>query len=180
MIDVVPDSSFYICFLDDIEAPQILERLLICPEYNYFTGDVISEEIEKSKNFPSLEKIFHKMVTRFDYFDYGEIMRPLFSREQINKGENEVIVIIYILNKLNREYVGIIDEITARNFVSKNFPDMFENITGTLGFLRISTTDRKIISKEECISVLMRIRASKFRVDVKLIDKVQGEITGCK
>ena len=55
------------------------------------------------------QKIFQK-IEMFSYYEYGEILRPLFSEEEMKKGEQEVIVISYILNFKKEHFIAILDD----------------------------------------------------------------------
>ena len=47
---LIPDSSFYICFLDDIKKPEFLKKIIQNSNFNIFTGKIIKDEIKKSND----------------------------------------------------------------------------------------------------------------------------------
>lgn len=47
--EIIADSSFYICFLDDINMPEMLTRLI--SKFDFIITPTIVKEIEISKNY---------------------------------------------------------------------------------------------------------------------------------
>lgn len=85
---IVPDSSFYICFLKDINEPRYLMRILDYKSFNFLTGRKILDEVKRiTSNHQCVEEI-EKKVRIFEYADYGEILRPFISMEEIKMGEH--------------------------------------------------------------------------------------------
>lgn len=175
-VNIIPDSSFYICFLDDIKKPDYLLKIIKCDKFKFFTGFIIKEEIEKSSYYSKIEKIINLKIQIFKYYDYGEILRPFFSIEEIKEGEHEVIVISYILYLRDINFIAIIDDTTPRNFIQNNFPEIFKCIEWTINFLKKCNTDYKLYSKEEIISILQLIQNSKFRVKKEIVENVIKQI----
>jgi len=101
-VNVVPDSSFYICFLDDINAPHYLLQLLNARIFKFILGKIIKTEIEKSPNYKSIEKTIDSRVEIFEYYNYGEILRPFFSLEEIKKETTRLLLslMFYIFSTL--------------------------------------------------------------------------------
>lgn len=173
---IVPDSSFYICFLDDIKKPAHLIRIFKSKRLEFMIGPLIKREIKKSLNYPKIEPRIKSHVKIFTYYRYGEILRPVFSIEEMNKGEHEVVAVAYILNFLQVEFLAILDEEKMKNFIKSSFPQISAKITGTVGFIGLCCCDFKIFTKAEGISILYSIRSSKFRVDDKILDKTAAKI----
>jgi len=163
VIIIIPNSSFYLCFLDDIMAPQYLVRILNHEYFDFVTGKIILEEIERK-------------VRVFEYLNYGEILRPFFSIEEIKKGEHEVIAISCILYILEINFLAIIDDDQAIKFLKRNFPRTEHKITRTVGFME-ECYRRKIFSKEETINILELIKKSKFRVKKAIIEDIIKRIS---
>lgn len=176
---VVPDSSFYICFLDDIKRPDYLLRLLNFGILRFITGRLIKDEIAQSPNYPVLKDQFKVNVDEFEYYNYGEVLRPFFSIKEIKKGEHEVIAIAYILYFLGNQLIVIIDEVQPRKFVERNFPEIFRNLNGTVGFVGNCCCEYGLFSKDEGLNILKLIEHSKFRVDKKIIDEIVVRIERC-
>jgi hypothetical protein len=78
-------------------APQYLVRILNHEYFDFVTGKIILEEIERSPRYMIIKKEIERKVRVFEYLNYGEILRPFFSIEEIKKGEHEVIAISCIL-----------------------------------------------------------------------------------
>jgi len=172
---IVPDSSFYICFLDDINSPQYLMRILNCNLFDFLTGRKILKEISKSPKYQSIRDKIEKKVRIFDYATYGEILKPFISLEEILKGEDEIIAISYILNFLGSNFLVIIDEKDTREFFDRVFPEIKNRRTGTIGFLK-KCCDYGIFSREETISILELIKNSKFRVKKEIIEDAISQL----
>jgi len=90
---IVPNSTFYICFLDDINCPQYLIRILDHEGFEFLTGKKILEEIKKASGYQFVRKNIEEKVRIFEYVAYSEILRPFMSLEEIKKGEDEVFAI---------------------------------------------------------------------------------------
>lgn len=178
-VNVVPDSSFYLCFLDDINAPQYLLQLLNARVFKFFLGKVIKTEIESSSNYKTVEKTIDSRVEIFEYYNYGEILRPFFSLEEIKKGDNEVIVISYVLYFLDLTFITILDDNKPRNFLRRNFPELYRRVVGTIGFIEKCSCQYKIFAKEEAITILNLIKKSKFRIKNEIVNNTIKRIGKC-
>lgn len=179
MIKVIPDSSFYICFIDDINEPEYLIRILSTNAMEFIIGQKIKEEIKKSQNYDAIEILINNHTQSFEYYSYGEILKPFFSVEEIKKGEHEVIAISYVMYQLGIVFIAIIDEDKSRKFVEKNFPELLEKIVGTVGFIALCCCRYKIFSKNECILLLNKIKKSKFRIKNSIIEETVERIRRC-
>jgi len=177
IFNVIPDSSFFICFLDDIKMSIILKRIIT---FNYFTF-ILCEKVKKELlNNSKFKKLFNDLNEHFESFEYStyaEILRPLFAEEEIVKGEHEVIIAAYVYHYvLNQNYIVIIDDIEPRKFIQRNFPEIYGNVVGTLGFIKQSYEVYNIISRDEALNILDAIVNSKFRVSKDVLEKIRGEI----
>lgn len=179
MTKVIPDSSFYICFIDDIKEPKYLIRMLSANAMEFIIGQKIKEEIKKSQNYNAIEILIDNHTQSFEYYKYGEILKPFFSAEEIKKGEHEVIVISYVMYHLGIAFIAIIDEDESRKFVEKNFPELLEKLVGTVGFIALCCCKYKIFSKNECILLLNKIKKSKFRIKNSIIEETVERIRRC-
>jgi hypothetical protein len=83
---IVPNSSFYLCFLDDIESPHYLARILNHERFDFVAGEKILEEVKRSSRYRLVERKVERRVKIFKYLNYGEILRPFFSVEEIERG----------------------------------------------------------------------------------------------
>ena len=175
---LIPDSTFYICYLDDIKKPDILARFIENDRLCFFTGQIICNEIMKSRNYAIIKDNFNKKITMFDYYNYGEILRPLFSQEEIKKGEHEVIVISFIMNTENNDFTAILDDSAPRKFLEINFPKIAKFVEGTVGFTKSCYLKYNILTKEETLIILKLIQKSKFRIEDDIINNAIYEV-GC-
>jgi predicted nucleic acid-binding protein len=169
--EIVPDSSFYYCFVDDVNRPDVLVTLLTYTSFHYVTGPVIDSEVRGCRRFGNIEQAFEANVESFAYYQYGEIIRPLFALDEIKKGEHEVVVISYIFHHQGATYKSIIDEAPTRTFLQRSYPELSRNMNGTIGFLEHCTIDCKLISKGDCITLLEEIKESRFRIEDRIVDE---------
>lgn len=176
-LKIIPDSSFFVFFVDDINMPYILIRIL---KYREFVVILCSKVIEELQNSTKIHDIINDLADRFEYFEYGmyaEILRPLFSVEEIRKGEHEVIVAGYVYHHIRKEkYLLIIDEQGVRKFIRNNFPELCKNCTGTLGFTKKCYKEYKIISRDEILKILDVAGYSKFRINKDILDQIRNEV----
>lgn len=177
ILKVIPDSSFFICFLDDIKMPTVLKRIIT---FNYFTFvlcEKVKKELLKNSEFKKLFNDLNEYFESFEYGTYAEILRPLFAEEEIIKGEHEVIVAAYVYHHvLNQNYIAIIDDAETRKFIQRNFPEILGNVIGTLGFIKQSYKVYNIISKDEALNILGAIENSKFRVSKDVLERIRDDI----
>lgn len=159
--------------------PDYLVRILNNEELRFIAGRIVKSEVGSSPNYESIKSIFESNVSEFRYYEYGEILRPFFSTEEIRKGEHEVIAISYILHFLGIYFIMILDDDQSRKFVEGNFPELARNMMGTVGFVGECCCSYNIFSKEEAITILMLIDKSKFRIRKETIEEIVEKIEGC-
>lgn len=177
-ISIIPDSSFFICFLDDIGKPERLLEIINSSKFSLIIGKMISQEIRKSENFFRISEEIHQKAIVYDYYEYGEAVKVFFSESEIEKGEHEIFVISYIFSLLERPFIAIIDDMDAKKFLKNNIQHP-EFIVGTIGFLELCTCSYKVFIKEVSINILMSIKESKFFVDPMIIDATIEKIRAC-
>jgi predicted nucleic acid-binding protein len=172
---LIADSSFYICFLDCINEPASLIKILDVFQANV-TPKVFSE-INKSKNsYHILNKKDLLTVFKGADINLGEALRPFVSEKELEKGEHEVIVLAYVFYNINIGFFFIIDELSKRKLVEKNLPYLTKNLYGTLGFIGICHSKYNIFNKTESLNLLNKIGCSSFRADKKIIEEVIKKI----
>lgn len=178
MSRVIPDTSFFICFLDDIKNPEPVIRIFNSNKFVLVVGKLVHEEIKKSGNY---YKIKHILISAksYDYTQFGEILRPFMSVEEISKGEHEVIATAYVLNFLGHDLIFILDDDDARTLVLKNLKEIADKMTGTVGFIRLCCCEHEVFNKDEAKSILTMIKNSKFRVKKEIVEKTIEDIEGC-
>lgn len=153
---VSADSSFYICFSDDLRKRSHLETFV----RNYvfhLGGRILSElpvELRNDNRFVSNLRIIQ--------CDYYELIKPFFGRknEHLDDGEYEAIGVGNYLDDLGLLAYLIIDDLRARTFVLRHFPSLGSRMVGTLGFLRDSCCRDQIISPLDALAVIDEIKKS--------------------
>lgn len=178
MMRVIPDTSFFVCFLDDINNPGYIIRIFESNKFILVVGRIVHKEVEKSENYHQIEHILISAES-YDYTQFGEILRPFMSVEEISKGEHEVIATAYVLNFLGYDIIFILDDGDARSFVLRNLNEIADRMTGTVGFIRLCCCEYDVFNKEEAKSILMMIKNSRFRVKKEIVEKTIEDIEGC-
>ena len=178
-IQVIPDSSFYICFIDDIKDHENLIEIIKYDKFNFIIGVIVKDEIVKSPNYNKIEAVMKSDVELFSEINYGEILRPLFSKEELKKGENEVITISFILFDLDYDIITIIDDEEPRKFFINNLTECADKLTGTIGFIGDCVCIHKIFKKDKGMNILIAIKNSKFRITEVIFNEVMNKIREC-
>lgn len=169
---ILADSSFYLCFLDDIIKPDLLKRIV--DVFDFLITPIVFKEVSKSNNFLSIKQ--HQKLFPVLGLNFGEALRPFFSQKQIEKGETEVIEFAYFLYANNKPTVFIIDDKSPRIFVMKNLPSLKNLMKGTVGFVGDCYYKYAIFNKTETSKIVLLIDESKFRVSAEVIKEVLHNI----
>lgn len=169
---IVPDASFYICFFDDIRRPDALIKFVNFPLFRFLTANIILSEFERYKVDTATYGEVVRNLEVFSYHNYGEILRPVLSESEMEKGESEVIAISCILNYQGRAFIAILDDDEPKKMLQRLIPRTNCRIIGTVGFIEICTGDYTIFGTKEAIQLLSQIKSSKFRIKEKIIDEV--------
>lgn len=178
-LKVIPDTSFFVYFLSDVHMPDLLDRLIRNSTYEFVLCKLVKDELRKGGHKDFLTKYWPFMNT-FSYYDISEALRPFFSESEITKGEHEVIVAAYIYHHVEGDrYLAVIDDNDAREYVRKNFPEIFQNVTGTLGFIVKSYCDHEVISYTDAETAIMAGRNSKFRIKEEVLRNLERELIRC-
>ena len=116
MNNIVADASFYICFLNDIDSPQPLMKIL--DSFTAHLSKKLYEEIAKAKNIETILKSRKEKLNIFTEapFELGAVTKPFFSKSEIAKGEHEVVVIAYLYYNAGMRFFLIIDEHGTKKF----------------------------------------------------------------
>ena len=82
---IIADSSFYICFLDDIKKPDYLKHILT--HFRFVIGKIVKKEIARSPMFKKIESIINTVVDNISADEnFDELLKPFFSVKEIEKG----------------------------------------------------------------------------------------------
>jgi predicted nucleic acid-binding protein len=119
------------------------------------------------------------MVKVNDQYNYKEILKPFFSKRQVEKGEAEAIALAYIWYKTNRCHKLILDDGQARAFVEANIGLLRAIMIGTVGFIGDCHCFYSIFGKDEALKLLYAIKNSTFRIKDKDLSNVKQRIEGC-
>ena len=115
--EVIADSTFYICFLDDINYTEGLNKLFKSKKFNFVIGPIVETEIRRSKNYPKINSALTSVKKSPPPFNYGEIVKPFLSITEIKKGEHEVIGIAIVYTLQGRDFIVILDEDEPRRVI---------------------------------------------------------------
>lgn len=169
---MLADSSFYICFLEDIEQLEVLKRLL--DNFKFLITPIVYNEVSKSRNFKHIKS--NPKIILLPKENIGEALRPFFSKREIEKGETEVIELAYQFYANGDPKIFILDEEEPRLFVLRNLPYLAKLMRGTVGFVGECYYEYAILGKNEASAIVLVISKSKFRVSAEVINKVLSKI----
>lgn len=170
--EILADSSFYLCFLDDIEQPNVLKRVL--DNFDFLITPMVYKEVSKSIHFNVVRN--HPKIILVPKENLGEGLRPFFSKKEIEKGETEVIELAYRFYANDEPKIFIIDDNGPRLFVIRNLPFLEKLMIGTVGFVGECYYVYGILEKSEASSIVLIIDKSKFRASAEVIREVLSKI----
>jgi len=173
---LVADSSFFVCFLDDIKKPENLKKIL--DTLKFYLPSCILKEIARSDNFKEIEKCSELRRIESEY-PLADILRPFVSDEQYEKGESEAIALAFILFRLRKLNRLILDDGEARDFVKYHVNFLFSLMTGTVGFIGDCCCKYNLFTKSETLTILECIKSSKFHISDNVINTVKQRIGVC-
>lgn len=171
---VIADSSFYVFFLSDIERPAYL--LMIAKSCTLLAPDLVISELGKHHD----SEILSRIVDATDLYRYGIIqaLTPFIERDQAVKGEHEVIALAHVMRSRNLPFTLVLDDRAANRFARRNFPDLRDATTGTMGFVVKCYTRRAIFTQAQALEILGSMKSSGFRVPNDLVDSAIREVRG--
>ncbi|ADC45912.1 hypothetical protein mru_0060 [Methanobrevibacter ruminantium M1] len=123
--------------------------------YNFAIGSKVFEEINQHLDNNLINKLH---FCPNNNYNYSALIAPLLSNEEKNKnkGEYEVIGLSLHYLSLNQVKYIIIDDKRARKFAKRNFEELQEYITGTIGIIIFCSKDN-FISKIDAANILKDI-----------------------
>jgi len=169
---ILADSSFYICFLEDISQPQALIKVL--NNFDFLITPIVKGEVSKANGFKHIQA--HPKIILIKKENLGEALRPLFSKKQIEKGETEIIELAYQMYAEKNPRKFIIDDKEPRRFVNHNLPYLTKLMIGTVGFVGECYYEYHVFKKREAYDTVVVIGKSKFRVSAEVIKEVLDKI----
>jgi len=173
--NIIADSSFYICFLNDIEEPAFLNRVI--DKFDFYITPLVESEI-RLDDYEWLKKN-EKMVRVGDHINFGEILKPFLSTKAIEKGEHEVIGLGYHFFMTGLPFYLVIDDQEAREFVKANINHLISFLHGTIGFIALCCCRFEVFSKNEAMVIFNKIGDSKFRISKDILEKIKINIERC-
>jgi len=115
---IIADSTFYLCFLEDIKKPEVLTNIL--DKFDLLITPLVRKEVSLSGTFASIQS--HPKLILYPKENLGEALRPFFSQKQIQKGETEVIELAYDFYASGTPKLLILDDKQPRSFVLNHLP----------------------------------------------------------
>lgn len=173
---IVADSTFFLCFLEDIEQPEVLARML--NRFDFLMTPLVYKEVSKCANFKNIET--NPKLILVPRENLGEILRPFFSKKQIEKGETEVIELAYEFYANGTPRTFILDDNEPREFITRNLSYLVDLMIGTVGFVGECYYKYEILEKNEATVILFTISMSNFRVSKEIISEVLAKIDTCR
>ena len=174
-----PDSSFFICFLDDLNDFLSEEERY---QYLFFTASsfemVVGSAVRSEVGWNRVPKyVTDECLIGDDMFDNTRV-DPIIEQLRMLLGRGEVEVIHLAKEcyaKGERDFKFILDDGTARSLTSKHVPEIAEDMIGTIGLLRNCALN-KLYDGEKTISILTCIIPSNFRINKTLVESLITEI----
>lgn len=169
---IVADSTFYLCFLEDIKRPEALKSII--DEFDLLITPLVYKEVDCSSNFDVIKN--HPKLILYPQEVLGEALRPFFSEKQILKGETEVIELAYNFYVDGTPKILILDDKQARSFVLRQLPYLQESLIGTVGFVGDCYCEYNVFEKDTAKTLVILIGESPFRVSAYVIREVLSKI----
>lgn len=85
ILRLISDSNIYICFLDDIKDHNSLIKILKNATFSFIIGTIVKGEISESYDYSIIEEVIESYIESFSEANYGELLKPLFSKEELKK-----------------------------------------------------------------------------------------------
>lgn len=170
------DSTFYLCFLEDIGKPEILLNMLSI--FQFFIPTLVQKEVRVCKNYGKISGVSGIISIDFEP-SLGELLRPFLSQRAIGKGEVEVIALAYHWSASEKIRKFILDDQEARKFVIDNLPHLAKSMIGTIGLIADCHCIFKLFTKVQALQILHDIKSSPFRVADNILSEVEAKIEGC-
>lgn len=142
--------------------------------FSFYLTKILIQELEKSPNYNYLKNNMF-LPLNFPY-NISEVLRPFFSKQQVLKGEHEVIAFAHIVYQKNKKFTLIIDETSSRKFVCRHFNYLVNNLIGTVLFVGKCCSQYGIFTIPQAEEILREIELSDFRVSKSILDAVRNGI----
>lgn len=177
---IIPDATFFSFFLHNTCEPNALKT--ISEKFYMEVTPKVHNEIKKCKSYCHLNS-FTENLHIFDerMVGFSEILKPLFSEMQKDKGEHDLVVVGICYHQMKLDFIMILDDIGARKFTKENFPFLEEHLEWTANFIRDCGVKYKVFNKVEVIDLLNKMKQSSktkegFRISGDIIEKLITEV----
>lgn len=174
MTDLIPDSTFFIFFLDDVQSPDYLLRIVT--KFKTHIVPSVYNEIQKTKTPNALEQLV-KASNKWQQtlFKIGDVLKPFFSEKERDRGEHEIIVAAYIFHECKTPYLLIVDEAESNRFLRNNLPHL--NTCRTGAFISDCCTKHGIIIKKEALQLYDLMEKSNFRITKEALQELRKRVS---
>jgi predicted nucleic acid-binding protein len=173
----IADSSFYLCFLVDIDMPNILIKIV--RNLKFIITPAVDREIRTCKNIEILKSSgFYNLYC--EQLNYAELLRPFFSAKQLAKGETEAIALASHFHYQNKLANLILDDLQARKVVINHLSYLVYALIGTIGFIGRCFCDYEIISRENALNLIDEIDGSSFRIQRDTLNSERQHLKTCR
>ncbi len=176
MTDLISDSTFYLFFIDDISKPLLLKRIL--KRFRPQIPSLIKEELERKGNANNRLNVIYDSCNFFKKteFNIGDVLKPFFSEDEKRRGEHEVIIVSYICDSLGLDYISLIDDKEAYNFIRAHVNCILHNCRRSGRFIVECSNKYKIFNKTESLEILDLMLLSKFNIKKCHIDALKNDL----
>ncbi len=173
---LLPDSSFFICFLGDLN--EILEEPIRLSYLNKFLDSFSVEIVPKvydEINKRSSSKPIENKIIRLMNIPLMEKNDPIlgYLRPLLGKGEYEVITFSFFYYKNNEtSFLCVLDDEVARKIVTKCIIEIKPNLIGTVGLIGFCSSNIQLFDPADAITLLEKIKESNFRINPTIVDGI--------
>lgn len=182
-MDLIPDSSFFICFFEDIKDfvnPEDLINFfsIINSNFDIQVTPIVRSEITKKHQY----HIYDVFAPEFIYVNFDqstvedltllEILKPL-----VGKGEFEVIALAkYYQQEEANDFIFVLDDDEARSKIKLFLNELEPHLKGTVGLIKFGCINLGIFNCNDSINILRCIENSNFRISSMLINSITNEV----
>lgn len=171
-IRLIPDNTFYTLFIKngkDKYLIKIIKNFITC------ISPLIKNEISNLREDfpPEIEKNLVEMPFGMDYFN---LLKPIISKKEYEKGEFDVIVLAHACHDLMVDYLFILDDASAIRIVQNHFPELLKKHRRTGGFIIECYNKHKILNKDEVLDLIEIMDNSDFRISQNAIKELKDNL----
>ncbi|MEK6908464.1 MAG: hypothetical protein AABX23_00225 [Nanoarchaeota archaeon] len=174
--ELVADSTFYIFFIEDSKNSNLLCKIL--NSFKAHISPTIYDELKMKSRDQELNSIINNKCNIFkdSRIKYSEALRPVFSKEELKKGEHEIIAIAVLCDQMVIDFVLVIDDEGPRKIINSHFKYLLTRLVRTARFIEQCYSKYDIFENGESIKLLNDMKSSKFRIDDKSIEQLLKEL----